>query len=287
MSFNRNYPFTEEKFDRWTKQGRGTGAKEFWLPWLTEADLPPRFGHKTRYASAICPRVGIALSSIEVITRSYYEFVSNVDDVREQFPLDREQTRRIARKLGIKHPCDPDSRVDIVMTTDLVVSLKEPDGSFLELPRSCKSHTRVHDFNQAEHAEIERRYWADRGRNWRMVTDSARSMPPVLRANLELMHKWRFPPEAQAFNGYFEGVCERLIASVLAYQGDATLQSFGQDYQARNGLKEGEAINALLYLIYRHRLCANVTIKSLLEHPVRGIADATETQRQDLLRSAA
>lgn len=285
MSYNRQYPFTEEKFERWTREGRGTGTKANYRPWLTEADLPARFGHKTRYICAVTGCRGIAFSTTESRARMYYEAVEGVEDIRSQFPLDREVTR----ELGIAHPCDPASGVDIVMTTDLVISYRKANGELTEMPRSCKMDNKLDDFNQAEHAEIERRYWLLQNSTWRFITNSARCLPPQLIANLTLTLQWRFPPDAatQPFPGHFEGLCERLISAVLSYRGRATLGEFGAQYQADHGLKPGEAISALLHLIFRHRLRADVPGSSLLDQRVVDIGAATAAYRNTSARRAA
>ena len=289
MSYNRQYPFSEEKFDRWTKEGRGTGTKADYLSWLTEADLPARFGHKTRYICAVTGRRGIAFSTTESRARLYYEAVAGVEDIREQFPLDREITRSIAKELGIDHPRDPASKVDIVMTTDLVISYRMPNGDLVEMPRSCKMDNKLDDFNQAEHAEIERRYWLLKKSNWRFVTNSERCMPPQLIANLTLLLQWRFPPEAavQPFAGHFDGLCERLVSAVLSYRGAATLAAFGSQYQADCGLGPGEAVSALLHLIFRHRLRADLAGSPLMDQRVTDIGAATLARRDSSGRRAA
>ncbi len=204
-----------------------------------------------------------------------YEAAEGTEDLQEQFPLDREVTRAIARELGIVHPRDPESGVDIVMTTDLVVTCRSSNGSKIVLPRSAKYDKNMGDFNQAEHGEIERRYWLRKNREWKFVTNSKHCMPKVLVANLTLMHQWRFPPEIQPFDGYFERLCERLIAAVVNYSGPATVSTFGAQFQAKHGLAAGEAINALLHLIFRHRLRADLAAGPLMDQRVEAIAAAT------------
>lgn len=289
MSYNRQYPFTEEKFERWTKEGRGTGTGADYRPWLTEADLPAKFGHKTRYVCAISGARGVAFSTTESRARMYYEAVEGVKGIRCQVPLDREATRKIATELGIAHPRDPASGVDIVMTTDLVVSYQAPSGKLIEMPRSCKMDNKLDDFNQAEHAEIERRYWLQQSATWKFITNSERCLPPQLVANLTLMLQWRFQPDAavQPFSGYFEGLCERLVSAVLSYRGRETLSEFGARYQADAGLKPGEAIGALLHLIFRHRLRADLAGSSLVDQRVADIAAATIAHRAPSQRRVA
>lgn len=287
MSFNRSYPFTESKLERWLAEGRGTGDGATYLPWLTEADLPPKFGHKDRIVCGISGRMGIAFSSVESDTRHYYEAVDGTVDVREQFPLNRDSTRAIARSLGIQHPKDDRSQTDIVMTTDLVVTRRLSNGLIETLPRSCKMDSKLHDFNQAEHAEIERRYWELQGFAWKFVTNSPHCLPPAPKKNLAILRPWRFAPHTEPFDGYFDALCSRLVAAVLAYKGSATVEEFGVDYQTKNGLAVGEAIQTLLHLIFRHRLRADLFGPSILDQRVEAIAIATSAKASLPLRNVA
>ena len=248
--------------------------------------MPARFGHKDRLICGVCGRRGIAFSTIETNARRYYESVENVVDIREQYPLDRETTRAIARELGIQHPRDPESLVDIVMTTDLVLTYRSNDGQVMLLPRSCKVDGNLHDFNQAEHAEIERRYWLREGWLWRFVTEAARCQPRVMVENLSLLSPARFKPEVQPYSGYFDELCDRLVAAVVNYHGNAKLGEFGATYQSENGLAPGEATRALLYLIFRHRLRGDIVGSPLIDQRVVDIAAATIARPTRTRRSA-
>ncbi len=66
----------------------------------------------------------IFLSDLE---RNYFmilEFLEDVVDIREQFPLEKEETLLIAEELGIKHPTNPTTKESITMTSDFCITLK-------------------------------------------------------------------------------------------------------------------------------------------------------------------
>ena len=65
------------------------------------------------------------------------DWSDSVTDIREQFPLDRDETRQIAAAMGVKHPADSASQTDIVMTTDFMISVHVLDTVTL-LARSVK-----------------------------------------------------------------------------------------------------------------------------------------------------
>ena len=83
----------------------------------------------------------------------WYDWQDDVVDIREQFPLYRDLTRVVAAEMEIRHPRDPHSRVDIVMTTDLLLTCADRTVTAV----SCKSSS---DFGARtlEKLEIERRY---------------------------------------------------------------------------------------------------------------------------------
>ncbi|AQT84734.1 Transposon Tn7 transposition protein TnsA [Paenibacillus larvae subsp. larvae] len=61
------------------------------------------------------------------------EWSEEVIDIREQFPLlPLEKTMFIAEKLGIRHPIDPKTKHPIVMTTDMLLTVRKgEDVSFI------------------------------------------------------------------------------------------------------------------------------------------------------------
>ncbi len=50
-------------------------------------------------------------------------------DIREQFPLiPLDKTLYIAQKLGIKHSTDPKNKLPIIMTTDMLLTVKQEEN---------------------------------------------------------------------------------------------------------------------------------------------------------------
>jgi hypothetical protein len=78
-------------------------------------------------------------------------------DIREQYPLERSATRRIAEDLGIKHPLDVATRTPQVMTTDFLIDVVR-DGRPTLLARAVKPAGELDNLRAQEKLEIERRY---------------------------------------------------------------------------------------------------------------------------------
>src|SRR5699024_12790681 len=101
----------------WIKGGRGTGSGAGYQPWLKIQDVSS-LGRSTRLKGIKTGRQHEFLSALE---RNYFyltEFSDVVLDIREQFPLLRqEETIVIAEEFGIKYRADPKTRDAIVMTT--------------------------------------------------------------------------------------------------------------------------------------------------------------------------
>jgi len=153
----RKYEFDEQRLARFKKEGRGEGHGIDYKPWLTIQDVPSK-GRSSRIPSSKTPREHHLLSDNERGIFLLLDWSDNVVDVREQFPLDRDITRRIAKEMGVAHPMDPRTRTDIVMTTDFLVD-KRVGNKIIEIARSVKSKTDLDDPRTIEKQEIERRYW--------------------------------------------------------------------------------------------------------------------------------
>lgn len=106
------------------KQGRGAGSGESYKPWLHIQDVASR-GLSTRIKGMKTNRVHHLLSRLELYCFYNFDWSEQVIDIREQYPLDQEETLAIAKMLNIKHPRVPRTRDWVVMTTDFLVTVDE------------------------------------------------------------------------------------------------------------------------------------------------------------------
>lgn len=126
----RKYQFTEAKVRKYLAEGRGTGDGANYKPWLTVYDLPSR-GRSHRIYGIKTGRVHHLLSDGEWKSFLRFEFDDSVLDIREQFPLDRRQTMRVARDLGYAHPITTDG-TPYVMTIDFLLTRRVDHQLVLE-----------------------------------------------------------------------------------------------------------------------------------------------------------
>lgn len=270
----RSQPFTEELYRAKLKAGRGQGEGADYLPWITRDEL---LSQGTRFL-AHCGRFDREmhlLSTVEHKGFLLYDACLWVTQLCEQVPLDRDETLDIAEEAGIPHPIDPETRVHVVMTTDLVVDGVDRQGCPVALARSCKPANKLDVYNNIEHAEIERRYWKRRGRHWAFLTDAQSCIPDLVYANLEAMKPNRFlHKETQPYEGCFDEACDLVLEAVDSARKPQRLADFAKSVQPHiNG--RYSAAQVLLYLIYRGRLRASLTSAPLLDQDVLEVAKAS------------
>jgi hypothetical protein len=123
----RRYSFDEDTHARFLKEGRGQGTGGDYKPWLTIQDVPSlgRTGRPTGWKTG---RLHQLLSDGESSVFYLLDWDDQVLDIREQFPLDRNKTQQIASEMGVPHPVDVKTKVDIVMTTDFLVDIHTSQG---------------------------------------------------------------------------------------------------------------------------------------------------------------
>ncbi len=100
MANFKNTQNHELKIQKWIKEGRGQGFGNNYKPWITIRDVSSEgrshrvFGHKSQ-------RTHHLLSDLELSTFLLLEWHSTTIDIREQYPLDLEQTLEIAKTIGM------------------------------------------------------------------------------------------------------------------------------------------------------------------------------------------
>ncbi|MCA0952143.1 TnsA endonuclease C-terminal domain-containing protein [Shewanella chilikensis] len=177
---------TEPLFAKWIKEGRGSGQHANYKPWLTVRDLPS-LGRVHRVFGLKSKRTHHLLSDLELSVFLMLEWHSEVTQIREQFPLERDITRRLAHDAGIKHPNI--AGVDQYMSSDFLVdSIDEKQPRFA---LQAKYVTDFSDIRTVEKLELERLYWQDKTLPWYLITEQ--DVPDVVTQNI----KWLYPTQSE------------------------------------------------------------------------------------------
>lgn len=183
----RNRNTSESKVLRWIKQGRGQGMGKDYMPWLRIQDVPSN-GRVSRIKGIKTNRIHHLMSDIETGYFHILDYASNVLDTREQFPLlPLEQTQDIAESLNIRHPSDPNTKEDIVMTTDFLVTINK-DGKLYNIARTVISSSDLEKERKIEKLQIEKTFWEKNNTNWGIVTDN--EINDIFIQNIKIVHQY-------------------------------------------------------------------------------------------------
>lgn len=181
----KKYEWTESKFNRYLKEGRGEGVGKDYKPWLMTYNVPSH-GRRARDPGWKTERLHHLMSDHE--TRYFYilEWSDLVIDIREQYPLvELEDAQKIAFDMGIEYPTDKNSGFPIVLTTDFMITIRDGDR-ISNIARTVKPSKELDKNRVIEKFEIERRYWAAKGIDWGIVTEH--EIPIALAKNVEYLH---------------------------------------------------------------------------------------------------
>lgn len=250
----RKTQLTEKKIAEMEKEGRGQGTGEHYKPWINIQDFPSN-GLATRGKGWKTNRIHQFLSKLE---RDYFyllEWNPSVVDIREQFPLIREDTFYIAEGKGIKHPTDPTSQIPIVMTTDFLITLSNSEGT-THVARTIKPSKELENERIIEKFEIECTYWEERGIDWGIITE--KELPRNMIENVEWLHSSYFEIEdlpRSALETYTQKMktfiksCNTSIIEMVT--------KFDKTFQLENGM----GLEILKHLIARQELPVNINQK--------------------------
>lgn len=140
------------------KEGRGTGTGADYKPWILAREFGS-IGTESVFNDWKHGRPIQCLSQAEKQAYVAMRWHDDVVDIREQYPLDINITRAIARKYDIPHPHDQYT----YMTTDLVITHKYFDGSLFLQAYNVKPNEKVLTKHMIQNAFIEEIYWAIKG----------------------------------------------------------------------------------------------------------------------------
>lgn len=246
------YSFFEDRRLRWIKEGRGEGSGAEYKPWLEVRNVKSS-GRKSRMRGILHDRVMHLMSDLERNAVLYFERHPQVIDIREQFPLDREITRRIAHAMGVSHPADPWTGEDIVMTSDLIVDFRIANGRTVSRVFSVKQSEDLLNHRTVVKQEIERRYWARFGYVWKPLLDDTLRRTQYFNAMMWAREWFYLPIDSSAPMAVWTRRCE-LVEATLACGSDATLRDLVVRIEHLGSFGPGDVLSTLRHLIARQRI---------------------------------
>ncbi len=151
-----------QDYEQALSKGVGSGHMQDYQPWLRVQDVKSH-GNRSVVFGLKTMRAHHFMSIIESDFFYQAEFNDSVIDIREQFPLlPLNLTEKIASHIAVKHPVVigvSGPPVLYVMTTDFLLTVKEPDGGITYKAFAVKPDG-VPTLRVAEKLEIERLFWA-------------------------------------------------------------------------------------------------------------------------------
>jgi len=266
----RRYEMTEEKIERWLKEGRGVGYGRDYMPWLTVRDVPS-LGREHRAYSHTVGRTHHLLSDLEFAHFLVLDMAHDVVDIREQFPLPRDATRHIATGLKYRHPRQPRTTCDIVMTTDLLATRMVNGVQVLEA-FAVKPSKEAEKKRTLQKLEIEGRYWESLGVRFGVLTEEHIS------ANLLRTLKWLQPVRSlhAADQGTKNGVIRSSRTLLLALTRPTNLNLFLTDLCTRldqtDDIEAGSHLFAARYLLSNRVLLADLNSAEIWRSRVKELS---------------
>jgi hypothetical protein len=242
----RRTTWNEQKIEKYIKDGRGRGELNNYKPWLTNQDFASK-GRTHRPKSWKTDRLMQLFSDVEESYMYILDWADNVFDIREQFPLERELTLKIADQKKIKHPIDKNTGTPIVMTTDFLITVKKENG-YIFWARSIKPAKELNDTRVIEKLEIERQYWENQGVDWKIVTED--DISKNLWKNIQYIHQsYKIEEENRFFAGLlYNELCnnEGMIIRIINF------------FEKKYKLEDGLGISLFKYLLATRKVRVNM-----------------------------
>lgn len=257
--------WSEEKIAQLQREGRGSGTGASYKPWIRVSDFSS-MGKSRRMFSAKCGRVHELLSDGERNLFLLLEFSRSVADIREQFPLNRDETLSLAAELGIKHPVYPTTQVPTVMTTDFLVKFSRDGKEWLEA-FSCKTATDIEKPRTMEKLEIERRYFDDLEIPFRLVLDH--TLPVNKVRNVYWLRGAVLDDDGQAdYPGEYVELGQRLLNELARGHHKGSLAEYCANFDARVGAQQGTGLFVARALLWNGALLTDLNQPNLPAAPI-------------------
>ena len=256
--------WTDALIEQRQRSGYGEGTGATYKSWINTADYPSR----GRIRRAYSPKFGRTIhlmSDIEWHTFLLLEYSESVDELYEQFPMERDVTLQIAAALGITHPYYSGTHVPTVMTLDFL-TLSRRTG----ILRAFDVNTVLiaEDRRSIEKLQIARAYCTGRSVSHHLIFDS--KLPIAKIRNIEWIRS------GLLMDGEIEPYPEYLHekAQLMAHELTSTarhnisLSQYCTGFDVRHGLESGVGWRVAKILIWNKTLRCDINNPDLPSAPL-------------------
>lgn len=227
---------TAKQIETRLKAGRGQGNLQDYKPFLTVRDVSS-IGRSHRVFGFKTQRIHHLLSDLELAVFLSFDWSKATIDIREQFPLNTDETARLAQEAGIRHASF--KGVHQVMTSDFLINSAEADRPQFAI--QVKYAKDLEDKRTIEKLELERRYWHSKRVPWFIVTENNISREaikniewfcPIMNDSVELVDLRRFRSLYESYGSEFPS--ERLVTIATKIDQDEHLAAGESLYWLRH-----------------------------------------------------
>lgn len=276
--------WNEKTIERLIKENRGQGTLGSYKPWITVGDFSSK-GRSRRAWSPKTEREHHLFSDVEWRLFVLLEWTTDIIDIREQFPLDRNATLKIAQELGIPHPYYPGTHTPTVMTVDFLVTRVNEKGQTYFEAFNAKCQQEAEDPRSLEKLEIQRTYFETQDIQHHIVFDTTLPMAKV--KNIEWIRDAQLKPcEEEPHPGFYQEHISKFV-QCLTQAPSTTLLAFCTQYDRNCGLASGSALRIARMAMLQRKIIINLNSLDLCkEHISNFEIPASTSQRLAVRRQA-
>lgn len=163
--------WSQNKLERYLKEGRGQGVGAEYLPWTNTYEFSSK-GRATRAYSPKTGRIHQLHSDNQYRAFLIFEFNPSVTDIRESYPLlDILEVIDDQEDLRLDKFVDKVTKEPFILTTNFLLTITQMDGSEKHIARTIKNTSELKRKITFEKLEIERRYWQQKNIEWKVITE--------------------------------------------------------------------------------------------------------------------
>ncbi len=234
-------------------KGRGKGEREKYIPFLKTRDFSS-IGRAHRPKGMLINRTYELFSDIEYHFFLLLDFATNIHDIREQFPLDLEETMEIAESHNIVHsPLDSEEK--FVMTTDFLLTMK--DGSSIAL--SIKPSSELIKKRVLEKLHVEYSYWKRKSVTWILLTE--KEIDLIILKNIKNFQEKYFHE--------FENVDEFIYQlETHDWDSNTSIQEILRDVSKKCKIPFGKGREIFTYLLAHKKIVFDYTKHFSIDNPI-------------------
>lgn len=188
MARNRTV-MTEKAIATRVQKGYGLGFGKDYQAWFKAWEVPSQ-GRASRIKSWSVGRVVHLLSKLELYVFYILQWYPYVVNIREQFPLVRPRTVALAKQLGLKHSCYPETREPIVMTTDFLATF-EFGLQKIQVAYDVKYQKDAAKCSTQRKLQLAAAYWNSLPRKTPHIVVTEKMVPSEMAQNVEFIYHYR------------------------------------------------------------------------------------------------